>query len=54
MVGPVPPIVTENGIATDDDTRRIGYTSGAPAEPAAAPADGIAVRGYLHRSLLDN
>lgn len=54
VVGPVPLIVTENGIATDDDTRRIAYTSGAPAESAAAPAGGIYVRGYLHWSLLDN
>lgn len=54
VVGAVPLIVTENGIATDDDTRRIAYTSGALAELAAALADGIDVRGYLHWTLLDN
>ncbi|MFI1384051.1 glycoside hydrolase family 1 protein [Embleya sp. NPDC020886] len=54
VVGPVPLIVTENGIATDDDTRRIAYTTGALAGLAAALADGIDVRGYLHWTLLDN
>jgi beta-glucosidase len=47
-------LVTENGIATDDDTRRIAYTTDALDGLAKAVADGVDVRGYLHWSLLDN
>lgn len=55
VVGPeVPILVTENGIATEDDTRRIAYTAKALSDVAQAVADGIDVRGYLHWSLLDN
>jgi beta-glucosidase len=54
VVGSVPIIVTENGIATEDDTRRIDYTSGALASMAAAMDGGADVRGYFHWSLLDN
>nr|WP_254072288.1 family 1 glycosylhydrolase [Rathayibacter sp. VKM Ac-2857] len=50
----VPILVTENGIATADDTRRIAYTEGALAGLSDAVADGIDVRGYLHWSILDN
>jgi beta-glucosidase len=50
----VPILVTENGIATDDDRRRIDYTAAALRGLAAAIADGIDVRGYLHWSALDN
>jgi beta-glucosidase len=50
----LPILVTENGIATDDDARRIAYTTGALEGLASAMADGIDVRGYLHWSLLDN
>jgi hypothetical protein len=50
----VPVLVTENGIATDDDRRRIDYTSAALDGLGAAIADGVDVRGYLHWSLLDN
>lgn len=49
-----PIYVTENGIATDDDTRRIAYIDGALAALSQAKADGIDVRGYFHWSLLDN
>ena len=49
-----PIYVTENGIATDDDTRRIAYTERALASVRACMADGIDVLGYLHWSLLDN
>ncbi|KQZ86087.1 beta-glucosidase [Microbacterium sp. Root166] len=52
--GDVPILVTENGIATDDDERRIAYTTTALRDLAAAIADGADVRGYLHWSLLDN
>lgn len=54
VTGGVPIVVTENGIATSDDTRRIAYTDGALRGLADAMADGIDVRGYLHWSLLDN
>lgn len=50
----VPIMVTENGIATADDERRIAYTSEALEHLHDAVADGIDVRGYLHWSLLDN
>ncbi|MEU6663103.1 family 1 glycosylhydrolase [Streptomyces sp. NPDC046821] len=50
----VPLIVTENGIATDDDTRRVAYTAGAVSGMANAMADGVDVRGYFHWSALDN
>ncbi|GMA23598.1 beta-glucosidase [Luteimicrobium album] len=49
-----PVLVTENGIATDDDDRRIAYTIGALAGLRAAMDDGVDVRGYLHWSALDN
>jgi len=52
--GGVPIVVTENGIATQDDRRRIDYTHDALVGLAAAMADGIDVRGYLHWSALDN
>ncbi len=54
VVGDVPILITENGIATDDDEARIAYTRDALAGVEAALADGVDVRGYLHWSLLDN
>ncbi|MFJ2171772.1 glycoside hydrolase family 1 protein [Streptomyces sp. NPDC087851] len=54
VTGGVPVLVTENGIATDDDTRRIAYTSEALRHLFAAVDDGVDVRGYLHWSALDN
>ncbi|WP_448061025.1 glycoside hydrolase family 1 protein [Cellulomonas hominis] len=54
VTGGIPMLVTENGIATSDDARRIDYTRGALEGMAAAMADGCDVRGYLHWSLLDN
>ncbi len=50
----VPVLVTENGIATGDDNRRITYTRDALRGLFAAMDDGIDVRGYLHWSALDN
>lgn len=50
----IPVLVTENGIATGDDERRIAYTARALASLADAMRDGIDVRGYLHWSALDN
>lgn len=49
-----PIYVTENGIATDDDSRRIAYIDGALAALQKAKADGVDIRGYFHWSLLDN
>ncbi len=49
-----PIIVTENGIAQSDDTRRIAYTTGALMGLREALADGIDIRGYYHWSALDN
>jgi beta-glucosidase len=54
FVGDVPIIVTENGIATADDSQRIAYTTAALASLAQAMKDGVDVRGYFHWSLLDN
>ncbi|WP_181801976.1 family 1 glycosylhydrolase [Streptomyces shenzhenensis] len=50
----VPILVTENGIATTDDTRRIAYTKEALRHLFAAADDGLDIRGYLHWSALDN
>jgi beta-glucosidase len=50
----LPVIVTENGIATDDDTRRIAYIERALRGVAASMRDGIDVRGYTYWSALDN
>jgi beta-glucosidase len=49
-----PIFVTESGIATDDDTRRIAYIDAALAEVRACLDDGIAVKSFLYWSLLDN
>lgn len=43
----IPLLVTENGIATADDTRRIAYTSEALGHLYDAVAEGVDVRGYL-------
>ncbi|MCL2594940.1 MAG: family 1 glycosylhydrolase [Promicromonosporaceae bacterium] len=50
----LPCLVTENGIPTLDDDRRIAYTTEALRGLKAAAAEGVDVRGYLHWSLLDN
>jgi len=50
----VPIYVTENGIATNDDTRRIEYYRRALAGLKRAIDDGVDVRGYVTWSLLDN
>lgn len=54
VTGGIPMMVTENGMATSDDARRIDYTTGALTSMGQAMADGCDVRGYLHWSLLDN
>jgi beta-glucosidase len=50
----VPVYVTENGVATEDDARRIEYIERALAGVEKCLADGLDVRGYVHWSLLDN
>ena len=47
-------IVTENGVATADDSRRQEYIKEATAGLQACIADGIPLKGYLHWSLMDN
>jgi len=53
-VARVPIIVTESGIATDDDPRRIDYVQRVLSGVAQCLRDGIDVRGYFYWSLLDN
>lgn len=47
-------LITENGIATSDDSRRCEFIRRALAGVEKCIADGINVRGYCHWSLLDN
>ena len=47
-------LVTENGIATSDDNRRVEFIRRALAGVQNCIADGIPVKGYCHWSLLDN
>jgi beta-glucosidase len=49
-----PIFVTESGIGTDDDTRRIAWLDATFAEVERCLADGIDVRSYIYWSLLDN
>ena len=50
----LPLYVTENGIATTDDTERLDYLTTHLAALARARAEGVDVRGYLHWSAFDN
>jgi beta-glucosidase len=52
--GGTPILVTESGIATTFDEKRISYTDAALREVLACLAAGIEVRSYLYWSLLDN
>ena len=47
-------IVTENGIATSNDSRRVEFIRRALQGVESCLADGIPVRGYCHWSLMDN
>lgn len=49
-----PVIVTENGIATDDDAERVEYYEGALRALRDALDDRVDIRGYYAWSLLDN
>ena len=54
VAGATPLVVTENGISTDDDDRRLAFVEAALAEVGACLSDGLDVRGYVYWSLLDN
>jgi beta-glucosidase len=49
-----PIYITENGVATEDDARRVAYIKGAITGVERCVRDGIDLRGYFHWSLLDN
>ena len=49
-----PLYVTENGIATADDTRRVAFIETALEGVQRCIADGLPVKGYFHWSLMDN
>jgi beta-glucosidase len=49
-----PIYVTESGIGTDDDTRRVAWLDACVAEVERCIADGIDVKSYIYWSLLDN
>jgi len=50
----VPIIITENGVATSDDQRRIAFIQEAMTSVKECIDDGIPIVGYMHWSLLDN
>lgn len=50
----VPVIVTENGVGTENDARRVEYIQRALTGLKRCVDDKIDVRGYIHWSLLDN
>jgi beta-glucosidase len=50
----IPVVVTENGIATNDDTERIRFMAESLGGLLACVRDGVDVRGYFAWSLLDN
>lgn len=54
VTGGVPVVVTENGIGTDDDARRVEYVTRALQGVHRCLDDGIDVRGYCYWSCLDN
>lgn len=54
VTGGTPIVVTENGIATADDSERITFVTQALAGLRRCIDDGIVVRGYIYWSLLDN
>lgn len=51
---PMPIMVTENGIATADDTRRVAYIQTAMNGVENCIQDGIPVKGYMYWSMMDN
>jgi len=53
-VAGVPVIVTENGVAGDDDARRLEFIQRAVKSVASCLEDGVDVRGYTYWSAFDN
>lgn len=53
-VAQIPLIVTENGIGTDDDTRRIAYVERALQGVIRCLQDGLPILGYTYWSAMDN
>lgn len=51
---PIPLIVTENGVAVSDDSRRVAFIEEALRGVDSCIKDGIPVKGYMYWSLLDN
>ena len=51
---PMPIMVTANGIATADDTRRVAYIQTAMKGVENCIQDGIPVKGYMYWSMMDN
>ncbi|MGO4268356.1 glycoside hydrolase family 1 protein [Paenibacillus sp. TAF58] len=49
-----PILITENGVGTDDDERRVAFIDRALKGVHACITDGIPVQGYMHWSLMDN
>jgi beta-glucosidase len=54
QIAGVPIYVTENGMATEDDSRRLAYFESALTSMADCIEDGIDVRGYFAWSAFDN
>ena len=50
----LPVLLTESGIATDDDTERVAYLAEVLRGVRRAIDDGVDIRGYFVWSLLDN
>jgi beta-glucosidase len=50
----LPIFITENGIATEDDTQRVRFIQNHLASVQRAKAEGVPVHGYFYWSLLDN
>jgi beta-glucosidase len=53
-VAGLPMLVTENGLSTEDDARRVEFVRRALAGVERCLADGLDVRGYFYWSALDN
>ena len=51
---PIPLIVTENGVAVSDDSRRVAFIEEALRGVQGCIDEGIPVKGYLYWSLMDN
>ncbi|HZT65907.1 MAG TPA: family 1 glycosylhydrolase [Acidimicrobiales bacterium] len=54
VTGGIPVMVTENGIGTADDSRRVAYVTTALEGVGRCLADGIDVRGYVYWTTMDN